>query len=66
MPYIAVQPPVVTNLKGFYLVDRTARDDSKRFVPTPDNIRLLPEPTDIQGPDDPLAWAAFAGRYVCE
>ena len=64
IPYIAVQPPIVANLKGFYLVDRTAQDDTRRFVPTPDNILPLKQPWEIQSPDDPLAWSAFAGRCV--
>jgi hypothetical protein len=46
-----------------YLVDRTYKDDSKRWEPTPDNVVLIPNADQILLADNPSGAAKMMVRY---
>jgi hypothetical protein len=63
IPYISIPNiPVLYNLRGMYLVDRTYKDDSKRWEPTPDNVVLIPNADQIVSADNPSGAAKILVR----
>eukprot|EP00127_Corallochytrium_limacisporum_P006180 Clim_evm19s220 gene=Clim_evmTU19s220 len=59
--YWAFVPPVIADLRGLFLVDRTAESD-KLFVPRPDNVVRIPRPHEL-GKHDLMNWVIFKGEW---